>query len=122
MQNNVAHHAPDCTGADPLEAFAPPVDTELDPGIRRAVLVLRSAGIETFESCEGGHGHALPEPVVRFYGNAWEGHKAFAVAMTYGLPVRSVRRAYDVTDGALLGPHWEIAFHSAAPRLATLGS
>lgn len=105
---------------DELEMFAPTVDMELDPGIRRAVLALRSAGIETFESCEGGEGHASPEPVVRFYGNAWEGHRAFAVAMTYGLPLRSVRRFYDVVDGELQGPHWELALHSAGPRLATL--
>ena len=32
----------------------------LDPGIAGAVAVLREAGVETFESCEGGHGHAYP--------------------------------------------------------------
>jgi hypothetical protein len=31
---------------------------DLDPGIVRAVRVLVEAGIETFESCEGGPGHA----------------------------------------------------------------
>jgi hypothetical protein len=33
-----------------LEQFEPATDLDLDPGIRHAVLVLRSAGIETFES------------------------------------------------------------------------
>ncbi len=33
--------------------FSPP----LDPGIADYVIALREAGIETFESCEGGPGH-----------------------------------------------------------------
>jgi hypothetical protein len=47
-----------------LEQFAPTTDLELDAGIRRAVLVLRSAGIETFESCAGDAGHAFPKNFV----------------------------------------------------------
>jgi len=84
----------------------------LDPGIRRYVLILQSEGIETFESCQGGDGHAMPEPTIRFYGNAYEGFKAFSVAMTYGLPVLSVRRTYPVNEGWLEGPWWEITFHT----------
>ena len=38
----------------------------LDPGIERAVNLLREARVETFESCEGGAGHAFPEPTIRF--------------------------------------------------------
>jgi len=45
-----------------LEQLAPATDLDLDPGIRRAVLVLRSARIATFESCQGGPGHAFPDP------------------------------------------------------------
>ena len=33
-----------------LEQFGPATDLDLDPGIRRAVRVLRSADIETFEA------------------------------------------------------------------------
>ncbi|KKL60024.1 hypothetical protein LCGC14_2209410, partial [marine sediment metagenome] len=51
-----------------LEKFAPEVDFPIDPGIRYAVLVLRAGGIETFESCEGGPGHASPDPTIRFHG------------------------------------------------------
>jgi len=47
----------------------------LDPGIARYVEVLRLAGVETYESCQGGpdperpdRGHAYPEPTVRFHG------------------------------------------------------
>jgi hypothetical protein len=45
---------------------------ELDPGIGPYVDVLRAAGIETFESCEGGDGHAYAEPTVRFAGGREE--------------------------------------------------
>ncbi|MGC9954153.1 MAG: hypothetical protein ABSD21_07730 [Rhizomicrobium sp.] len=97
---------------DDLEKFAPAVDLELDPGIRRFVLVLRSGGIETFESCEGGDGHAFPEPTVRFCGNNGEGFKALSVAMTYGLPVLALRRAWRMDDGELTGPWWELTFRT----------
>lgn len=84
----------------------------LDAGIRRYVLILRSQGIETFESCEGGDGHAYPEPTVRFHGNSSEGFRAFNAAMTFGLPVLSLRRVYDVNSGWLEGPWWEMTFHT----------
>lgn len=101
--------------APAMEEFAPIVDMPLDPGIRQAVLALRSGGIETYESCDGGPGHAFAEPTVRFYGNAWEGMKAFSVAMTLGLPVLSVRRIWEVNDGALEGPWWEMTFRRMDP-------
>lgn len=87
---------------------------DIDPGITEAVDILRNAGIETFDSCEGGPGHALPEPTIRFHGNAWAGHKAFAVAMENGLPVLSLRRAYIVTSGQLEGPWWELVLRTTA--------
>ena len=95
---------------DELENFAPETDLPLDPGIRRAVLILRRGGIETFESCEGGEGHAFPEPTIKFHGNAWEGFKALSIAMTYRLPVLAVRMVWDVYDGQPHGPWWEITF------------
>jgi hypothetical protein len=45
-----------------------PVPGKLDRGIRKAVERLQACGIETFESCEGGEGHAFQEPTIRFYG------------------------------------------------------
>lgn len=95
-----------------LEKFAPIVDMELDPGIRRAVLILRQGGIETFESCEGGKGHAFPEPTVKFHGDNSEGFKALAVAMTHRLPVLSVRLVWDFYDGFPRGPWWEMNFRT----------
>jgi len=85
-------------------------ETPLDKGIRRYVLALREEGIETFESCEGGSGHSFAEPTVRFHGNAFEGYRAFTAAMNRGLPVCSVRQAYDVIDRRLVGPWWEMTF------------
>jgi hypothetical protein len=95
-----------------LESFAPPVDLELDRGIRHYVLVLRSGGIETFESCEGGDGHSYPEPTIRFHGNNGEGFKALSIALTFGLPVLAVRRTWDVIEGELTGPWWEMTFRT----------
>ena len=101
---------------DDLEAFAPEVDLAVDAGIRRAVLILRRGGVETFESCEGGDGHAYPEPTVRFFGNAWAGFKAYSVAMEHDLPVLALRRIYSVNDGELQGPWWEMTFRTTAER------
>lgn len=93
-----------------LEAFVPTTDTPLDLGIRYAVLVLRSVGIETIESCEGGPGHSFPEPTVKFCGSSWAGYRAFAAAMEYGLPVLQLNRVHDCNDGQLDGPYWTLVF------------
>ncbi|MEZ5236866.1 MAG: hypothetical protein R2749_29855 [Acidimicrobiales bacterium] len=80
----------------------------LDPGIAHAVKALRAAGVETYESCEGGASHAFPEPTIRFHGHRDEGVRALAAALRAGLPVRALRRCWDVIDGELTGPTWEI--------------
>src|SRR5262245_20180880 len=94
-----------------LEAFTPVVDLPLDPGIRRYVQILRAGGIETFESCQGGPGHACPEPIIRFHGNKGAGFRAFAIAVDYGLPVQDLRLSYPITDGWPSGPIWEMSFN-----------
>jgi hypothetical protein len=88
------------------ERFSPP----LDPGIHNAVVALHEAGIETFESCEGGQGHAYAEPTVRFHGNKSEGLRALAAAMQRGLPVAELRRTWPIIDGEPTGPYWEMTF------------
>jgi len=98
-----------------LEQFAPATDLDLDPGIRQAVLVLRSAGVETFESCGGGAGHAFPDPTIKFHGGAWAGYRAFAVAMAYGLPVLRMQQVHGIPNGQLEGPWWELVFRTTAP-------
>lgn len=97
-----------------LSQHEPDIDMPLDAGIRDYVLTLRSEGVETFESCEGGQGHCFPEPTVRFFGGSHEGFRAFAVASMFGLPVMSLRRYYTVTDNQLEGPWWEMTFKPQA--------
>lgn len=84
--------------------------SQLDEGIRDTVLLLRQYGIETFESCEGGSGHAFPEPTVRFHGRIGEGHRAFGVAVDAGLRVMELRRVWPAIDKEPTGPWWELTF------------
>ena len=86
-------------------------ELELDDGIKRAVLLLRQAGIETFASCEGGAGHPYPEPTIRFHGERSEGFRAFAIVMENGLRVLALRRTWQVVDGEPSGPEWELTFN-----------
>lgn len=87
-------------------------DSQIDPGIKPHVAALRAAGIETFESCAGGQGHAFHEPTVRFHGDRSEGFRAFAAAMQCGLPVAELRRVWPINDGDPTGPWWELTFTS----------
>lgn len=87
----------------------------LDAGIADAVKVLREAGVETFESCQGGEGHAYPEPTVRFGGSNAEGFRALAVVMQAQLPVAGLRRVWIMQDGEPHGPEWELVFYSETP-------
>lgn len=85
--------------------------SSLDPGIAPYVEILRNAGIETFESCQGGAGHAMPEPTIRFHGGKPEGFKALAVALAHDLPVNDLRRSWPVIDGEPTGPYWVLTFY-----------
>jgi hypothetical protein len=87
-------------------------DSPLDAGIERAVHALADGGVETFESCQGGPGHAFPEPTVRFHGDTAEGYKALAVALQAGLSVMDLRRVWPVIDGEPTGPWWELTFRT----------
>ena len=69
-----------------------------------------SGGVETFESCQGGPGHAFLEPTIRFHGGHTEGIRALAVAMEAELPVDALRRVWTVIDGEPTGPCWELTF------------
>jgi len=90
---------------------SPPIPGKLDPGIRRPVETLQANGVETVESCEGGPGHAYPEPTVKFRGSMAAGWHALSVCLDNGLPVACLRRVWDVLDGhAPTGPCWEVTF------------
>jgi hypothetical protein len=88
----------------------------LDPGIRKIVSALRERGGETFESCQGGHGHSYPEPTVRFHGESGAGFIALGVALELGLPVLSLRRVYQIVEGLPTGPWWEMTFRTTDPQ------
>jgi hypothetical protein len=83
---------------------------ELDPGVAPYVEVLQAAGIETFESCEGGAGHAVREPTVWFNGERSDGFRALAVCIEHQLPAYELRRTWTIQDGEPRGPIWELAF------------
>lgn len=100
---------------EPLE-FEKELAAPLDEGIAEAVRVLFRAGIETFESCQGGTGHAYPEPTVRFYGERPEGFRGLSIALSYGLRVSELRRVWPVNDGEPTGPWWEITFRDPKSR------
>ena len=90
----------------------PQFDSPLDVGIAPMVEALCRHGVETFESCQGGYGHAFPEPTVRFHGDNTEGLRALSAAMKENLPVAELRRVWPVLDDEITGPWWEITFAS----------
>ena len=83
---------------------------ELDKGIEVVVRTLQENGIRTYESCEGGEGHAYPYPAVRFEGLYGDGFKALAIALEHMWPVRRINRIWQIEFGELVGPVWEIEF------------
>ncbi len=87
----------------------PQFDPPLDAGISEAVLTLIANRVKTFESCQGGKGHAYPEPMIRFRGGASEGFRAMSVALEAGLPATELRRVWTGSDC----PWWEITFATA---------
>jgi hypothetical protein len=106
-------YAPGDWTPEQLRAFGKTIDPQIDLGIVRAVKVLSDAGIETFKSCEGGPGHSMPDPTVRFHGGSThaDGWRALSICLTYGLPVLSLKRYWDINGlGEPCGPRWEIEF------------
>ena len=92
--------------------YAPP----LDKGIAPYVEILGAEGIETYESCEGGKGHAYPEPTICFYGEIAEGFRALAIAIENGLPVDEIRQFWSIQDLQPVGPDWAITFYERAEK------
>lgn len=100
---STASERPPAGDFDDLEPY-------LDPGIAAAVRILMAAGIETFESCQGGPGHCFAAPTVRFRGHRDQGFHALAVAQANGLLVVDLRRTWSIVEGEPTGPHWELVF------------
>lgn len=94
-----------------MTAYDPP----LDPGIAAAVHALNDAGIETFTSCEGGEGHAFPEPTVRFYGDADNARKAARIVFSADTKPHELRRVWALAFGYPHAPLWELVFFKEEP-------
>lgn len=81
----------------------------IDLGIVHAVKLLRDAGCDTFEACEGGHRddgrpHAYAEPTVRFEGSAGDALRAADLCIAPGLPIRRAGVCWQIArngDGLL---------------------
>ena len=93
-----------------MKKVAKKFSAPLDKGIKKYVEILRENGIETYESCEGGDGHAYLEPTICFYGEIAEGYRALAIAIENALPVNEIRRFWSIEDLQPVGPDWAITF------------
>jgi len=67
----------------------------LDDIIRPAVKIMLEHGFYTFESCQGGEGHAFTEPTIRFEGTEFDLIIAYELCTHYKLNVSCVRRVYE---------------------------
>lgn len=101
----------------------------IDPGIVQIVRILAENGVETCQSCAGfgpfgkgsghkdGDKHAYPEPTVDFMGDQYAGYHALSVALAHGLPVRELRRVWEIRDREPVGPLWSMTFDLSARNL-----
>ena len=102
--------------ASTMPTPAPVLDSGiLEPGVRRYVEILRSHGVRTIESCEGGDGHFSSVPWIRFEGDFSEGLRAVSIALYHAMPVMRLRRSWNVHEDSIEGPDWEILFSRKAP-------
>ena len=91
----------------------PSGEMPIDKGILPAVEILNENGFETFESCEGGEGHAYCEPTVRFFGTEFDLIRAYELCNAHGLLVAEVKRVYRKCtihydkNGKKIGEGWE---------------
>lgn len=80
----------------------------IDIGMVPIISLLLARGVETFESCEGGEGHAFYEPTIRFHGSKEEGYRVVALLSQNGYRVAELRRYWSFIEGELTGPQWEV--------------
>lgn len=88
---------------------------DIDEGIVGAVHILRSNGVETCQSCEGGEGHSYPEPTIEFHGDGGAGWKALGICLDYGLPVLNLHRTWGMNGDVPTGPVWALVFRKQVP-------
>lgn len=105
-------------GVHPEDWDDVPAIPGLDPGIAPIVRVLRAHGVETFESCEGGDGHAYHVPTVAVHGGRPEaGWHALSVALTYGYEPTTVARVWRISESAPVEVAWHLTFRPLKEKL-----
>lgn len=93
----------------------------LDAGIRFAVRVLHSHGIETCQSCEGGDDHAYDHPTVDLIAGSNDaiGFAAVAHLIAHGLRVGRVSQVWNLDAlGRPFETVWRIELDESRPDLA----
>jgi hypothetical protein len=105
-QDRIGTHPADWKLEPHIELMLRGVDAKIRPILR----VMCAGGIETFESCQGGKGHAYPEPTICFHGNQSEGFRALAWCRTYGIKVGDLRRYWTIEQNEPHGPDWQMTF------------
>lgn len=86
---------------------------KIDIGIRPAVELLLEHGFNTFESCEGGHGHAFDLPTIKFWGDDFDCIRVFELCEQFNFNVYKAYRVYmktpihDPSTLKELGQNWE---------------
>ncbi len=84
----------------------------LDKGIKDAVILLNNYGFETFESCESGNGHCMPDPTIKFYGDEFDCIRAYELCLHYHYDVLEVKRVfvknplYNLDETKEIGLNW----------------
>jgi hypothetical protein len=95
-----------------LAAFATKISPAdpVDLGIVRGVQILKDTHFATLQSCQGGEGHAFPEPTILFQATRAGAFHALSVLMTYELPVTELGQVWRMEDGVPTGPAWVVKF------------
>lgn len=68
--------------------------SNIDPLILPVVQMLNKYGFKTFESCQGGDGHAFFEPTVRFEGTEFDLIRAYEICVLHNFPVYEAKRVF----------------------------
>ena len=97
--------ADDPLALEPIEGLE-----DLDPEIAEIVNKLRSWGVPTFESCQGGPGHCRQYGFVRFQGSVGEALRYLGIVLDHKWIVMELRQVWDISDGHPDGPYWELTF------------
>ena len=106
------------TGWEPVRTPSNVPWDELDPGIVWAVHALADYGIDTFASCQGGHGHEGygGMPVILFHGDDHAGLWAVWLLELQGFRVQTLSRHWNIDHWRPRQPSWQVSLLSLTPR------